>query len=147
MLWKQVRQDIFKELMIRAVMLERARETGIRISPQETEAAVQAIQQAYPPGEFEKTLLESAVSFRSWRNELKTRLLIDKLLQKDIAIPEIVAPGVADVDRKTEERLQRDGVEAAYPSWIRKLRRKYPVDVNDAAVHHILNRQPTISSK
>jgi len=146
-LLKQVKQDIFQELMVRAVMLERAREKGIRVSSQETEAAIQAIQRTYPPGEFEKTLLESAISFRAWRNELKTRLLIDKLLQKDITIREIVAPEVADVDRKMEERLQRDGVEAAYSSWIRRLQWKYPVDINELALHHILNRQPIISSK
>jgi hypothetical protein len=144
---KQLKRDIFRELTERAVMLERARETGIRISPEELETAVQSIQQAYPPGEFEKTLLESAISYRMWREELKTRLIIDKLLQKDITTREIIAPETTDVDRKMKERLQRDGAEAAYPSWIRELREKYPVDINEVALHHILNPQPSISSK
>ena len=144
---KQLKRDIFRELVERAIMLERARETGVRISPKELETAVQSIQRAYPPGEFEKTLLESAISFRIWREELKTRLVIDKLLQKDITAREIIAPETADIDRRMKERLQRDGAEAAYPSWIRKLRVKYPIEINDMSLHHILNTQPTISSK
>lgn len=144
---KQLKQDIFRELTERAIMLERARETGVRISPKELETAVQSIQQAYPPGEFEKTLLESAISFRIWREELKTRLIIDKLLQKDITAREIIAPETAAVDRQMKERLQRDGAEAAYPSWIRKLREKYPIEINEISLHHILNTQPKISPK
>ena len=144
---KQLKRDILRELSERIVMLERARETGVQISSKELDAAVQSIQRTYPPGEFEKHLLESGISFRMWREELKTRLIIDKLLQKDISAREIIAPDTADVDRKMKERLQRDGVEATYPSWIRSLRKNYPLEINEAALHHVLDTQPSITSK
>ena len=146
-LMKQIKRDIFCELVERAVMLERARETGIRISHQEMETAVRSIRRAYPPGEFEKTLFKSAVSPRMWREELKARLIIGKLILRDMGIREIMAPEAADIDRNRPKRLQREIAEAAYPAWIAKLRGKYPVDFNDAALRRLINTQPSISSK
>jgi hypothetical protein len=146
-LLRQLKRDIFRELVERAVILERARETGTRISAQELDAAVRSIRVAYPPGEFEKAFFASAVSYPMWREELRARLIIDKLIRRDIGAGEILSPEVADIDRNTHKRLQREIVEAAYPEWMRKLRGKYPVDFNEAAMRRLINTKPLLSSK
>ncbi|WP_373498820.1 SurA N-terminal domain-containing protein [Desulfococcus sp.] len=146
-LLKQLKRDIFRELVERALILERARETGIRVSPRELETAVRSIRRSYPPGEFEKALFTSAVSYQMWREELKARLIIHKLILRDIGIREIIPPEVADIDRNRHKRLQREIAEAAYPDWIGKLRGKYSVDFNEVALRRLINTQPSILSK
>lgn len=146
-LLRQLKRDVFRELVERAVILERARETGTRISPQELDDAVGSIRRAYPPGEFEKALFTSAVSYPMWREELRARLIIEKLIRRDIGAGEILAPEVADIDRNTHIRLQREIAEAAYPDWMRRLRGKYPVDFNEAALRRLIHMKPLMTSK
>ena len=146
-LLRQLKRDVFRELVERAVILERARETGTRISARELDDAVRSIRRSYPPGEFERALFTSPVSYPMWREELRARLIIDKLIQRDIGAREILAPELADMERNKCKRLQREIAEAAYPDWMCKLRGKYPVDFNEAALRRLIHTKPLLSSK
>ena len=53
---------LLNELTVEMILLEEAQKIGIKVSDQELEKAVAEIKGDYPEGEFEKTLLEFAVS-------------------------------------------------------------------------------------
>ena len=78
----QIRQ--LNQLTVELILLERAQELEISITETELEKAVLEIKSDYPEGEFEKTLLESAVSYESWKDRLKTRLIIEKVIEEEL---------------------------------------------------------------
>ncbi len=43
-----------------------------------------ALRERLPEGEFEETLLESAVSYDTWENRLKIRLIIEKVIDHEL---------------------------------------------------------------
>jgi hypothetical protein len=152
---KEARTQLLNEMATELVMFKRAGELGLSVSDAELEAAVAAVRSDYPPGVFEQTLIESAVSFDAWKHRLRSRLLMDKLvdveLRGQIAIsPEDVAgyydqhyrgkAAGADSDEKFQRLketivadLQRQKIEDAYSAWLTRLKEKYPVDVNREA--------------
>ena len=161
---KESRTQLLNEMATELVMSMRAGDLGLSVSDAEFEAAVAAIRSDYPPGVFEQTLIESAVSFDAWKHRLRSRLLMEKLvdaeLRGQIAIsPEDVAgyydqhyrgkAAGADSD-DTFQRLmesivadlQRQKIEDAYGAWIDRLKEKYPVDVNREAWGRLEGLEP-----
>ena len=65
---------LLNQLTVEMLILERGKELGISISDDELERAVSEIKSDYPEGEFEETLIESAVSYDAWLNRFKTYL-------------------------------------------------------------------------
>jgi hypothetical protein len=149
---KDARMQLLNEMATELVMFQRAGELGLSVSDAEFEAAVAAVRSDYPPGVFEQTLIESAVSFDAWKHRLRSRLLVEKLvdaeLRGEIAISsEDVASyydqhyrgkaAGADTDEKLQRLketivadLQRQKIEDAYGAWMTRLKEKYPVDIN-----------------
>jgi hypothetical protein len=117
----------------------------------ELEAAIRNIQKDYPEGEFKEMLLESAVPYSVWKDRLRVRLLMEKVVNKDL-LPtlNITAREIeayykahedeftveddelpkADLKRRMLEQLRRQKEEAAYPQWIDGLRKRYGVKIN-----------------
>jgi len=162
---KEARTQLLNEMTTELVMFKRAGELGLSVSDAEFEAAVAAVRSDYPPGVFEQTLIESSVSFDAWKHRLRSRLLMEKLvdaeLRGQIAIsPEDVvgyydqhyrgkAAG-ADSDEKFQRLkeaivadLQRQKIEDAYGVWIARLKEKYPVDVNREAWGRLEGPEPS----
>jgi FKBP-type peptidyl-prolyl cis-trans isomerase (trigger factor) len=149
---QEAREQLLNEISVELVMLNHAEEVGISVSDAELDAAVAAIKADYPPGAFEQTLIESAVPFETWKKRLRSRLLMDKLLQAELSqriaiTPEEVAAyyaqhyqgkaGGADSDEKFQRLketivadLQRKKLEDGFGDWINGLKQKYPVEVN-----------------
>jgi len=158
---EEIRLQFLEQMIEKMTILERARERGITLSDAETDKAVAEMQKSYPDGAFEQMLLENAVSFPAWKQELKTRLLLEKVIAKDIS-DNIT---VTDEDIKNFRALQQSGkktkpvkksakqkqpeniaektpemiavlvkrekTEAAYEEWMKKLRERYSVRIND----------------
>jgi len=161
---KEARTQLLNEMATELVMFKRAGDLGLAISDAEFEAAVAAVRSDYPPGVFEQTLIESSVSFDAWKHRLRSRLLMEKLvdveLRGQIAIsPEDVASYYdqhyrgkatgADTDEKFRRLkesivadLQRQKIEDAYGVWIARLNEKYPVDVNREAWGRLEGPEP-----
>ena len=80
---RNARIRLLNELTVEMILLEEAQKLGISVTDAELEKAVSEIKSDYPEGEFEKTLLEFAVSYDSWKSRLKNRLIMAKVIDED----------------------------------------------------------------
>lgn len=149
---KEAKLQILKEMIERMTLLERARELGLRVEKKELDSAVREIQKGYPEEEFEKALLESAISLESWKKELADRLLMEKVIQRDLAEGIVISDDKiktymnvhkikveppsetrrAEVNRSIRDHLRREKVEGAYQAWVDKLQKKYTIQINES---------------
>ncbi len=154
---------LLNELILEMVLLERADETGISVTEDDLEKAVAAIKSDYPSGEFEETLLEFAVSYETWQNRLKTRLIMEKVIEKElenriVISPEDIAeyyqknfqgktgeseslPAAGDINEIIVKQLRREKAEESYRDWIEELKTKYDIEINSEEWEKITGSQ------
>ena len=106
---------------------------------------------ASPEEKFSQTLIERAISYPAWEKRLKVRLLIEKLIEKElkeqitIEPTDVLAyyrqhymatPGLEDpLGGRNElmiKQLRRQKAEHAYRDWVQNLRSKYVIEINRA---------------
>lgn len=138
--------------MVDELMAERrAEELGVTLNDNELESVIQTMTKDYPENEFEQLLLESAIPFSLWRERLRARLLMEKVIERELVQPltitvqEIEAfyqanetsftvggerPTDLDLKRQIVELLRREKVEAAYPGWMADLRDRFGIEIN-----------------
>lgn len=143
---------LLNELILEMILLERAHEVGINVTDIELEKAVAAIKIDYPAGEFEKTLLEFAVSYETWKGRLETRLIMEKVIEKELEnqitiTPEDISeyykknfqgqknesesiPAAGDINEIIVKQLRREKAEQGYKAWIEALKAKYEIEIN-----------------
>jgi hypothetical protein len=151
---REARLRLFNQLLEEQILLERAKELQITVSDAELDKAVAEIKSDYPEGVFEQMLLEHAVSYPSWEKGLKIRLLMEKLSAKELeGVTGITARDIAeyyeehpncnrpesdsgecaeDINRQIIESVRQKKAEESYKSWIKKLQKKYVIDINQA---------------
>jgi len=149
---KKAQIRLLNQLTVEMILLERAKELNISITDAELEQAISGIKGDYPEGEFESTLLEYAVSFDSWKDRLRNRLIIEKVIEKELKNRiSITAADISDYYQKhyqgreeesaagqTSEdineaivkQLRRQKTEEAYSDWIETLKERYEIEVN-----------------
>lgn len=153
---KDIQLRLLNQMIEEMILLERAEELDIAISDTEVEKAVADIKADYDGAVFEHTLLEYAIPYSSWKKGLKTRLLMERVVarelgeQIDITPEDIIkyhkehyldAGNTTDLDEESDEinddmykmivkQLRREKAEQAYNSWIMKLQKKYFVKIN-----------------
>ena len=150
---REAQLRLLNELILEVILLERADEIGISVTDSELEKAVAAIKSDYPPGEFEETLLEFAVSYDTWESRLKTRLTMEKVIEKELEnritiTPEDIAeyykknfqgkkdesdstPAAGDINEIIVKQLRREKAEESYQTWIEELKAKYEIEINN----------------
>ena len=150
---KKARIRLLNQLTVEMILLERAEELGIGISEAEFENAVSAIKSDYPEGEFENTLLEFAVSYDSWKDRLKNRLIQEKVIEEELKNRITITPGdisefyqknyggkkkeptpgknEEDINETIVKQLRRQKAEGAYDSWIEGLKGQYKIEINN----------------
>lgn len=139
---KSIQTDVLKQLAERVVLMQRAEELRINLSDAELEKVIASAKEGYSEGEFEKTLSESAISYDSWKTELKNRLLMEKVVEKDLEQEmSIAAEDISNADIGKGKKqisdasivrlLKKKKAEAAYPAWIEQLKKKYKVELNE----------------
>ncbi len=148
---QDARLRLLNQMAEEVIVDRRANELGIVLDDSELEAAIQEIKKDYPEDEFEQMLLESAIPYSLWKDRLKVRLLMEKVVDRDLvqalnitaqdietyykaheedfAVQDEDAPEM-DLKRRIVEQLQRQKVEAAYPQWMDGLRKRYGVEIN-----------------
>ncbi len=158
---RAARERLLEELTTELLIRQHAREKGIAVGEEELEAAVASVRAQYPPGAFEQTLVESAVPLEEWKERLKSRLLLEKVMQQEFAEQEPLdaaelqehyerhfqgkakkADSGEDGGRLREmliEDLRRRKREEAFTLWVESLRRKTPVRVDPVRWEAILS--------
>jgi len=149
---KQAQIKLLNELKVEMILLDEAEKLGISVTDAELEKAVDDVKSDYPNGEFEKTLLEYAVSYDSWKSRLKNRLIMDKVIDEELAGKITITPEdiseyyqnhyqgrdlesesgstSEDINKTIVDQLRRQKAEENYESWIETLKAKYPVEIN-----------------
>ncbi len=145
------------------LLAEHAKKIGISINEKDLEAAVLDIKSDYPEGTFEQVLLESAVSYDFWRKRLRARLLMDKVIEKELESKVSITPedvsdfykkhyatlperyrekSSSEQDKDINEviirRLRKLKAEETYKDWIKKLEQAYPVQVDWEVWKHLI---------
>ncbi len=153
---------ILNQLTERLILMERARELNIHVSDAELEVAIASIKSDYPKGEFDRVLIEQAVSFQQWKNELRIRLLMEKVVDHEleprirITSEEIsdyyeqhYSSSGSDADKEVDEsniddiivqQVRNSKKETLYREWMTGLEKQYTVNVNQAAWNRLVNR-------
>ncbi len=144
-----LRMRVLNQLTEELIISERAKQLNIHVTDQELEQAIAAVKADYPDDTFEKTLLENAVSYQAWKQKMATRLLIDKVIGKELVdnvqitsddvaayfqthYPEGVPNGedADQINKRIVQHLRHQKAEILYKSWIEKLRALFPVDIH-----------------
>ena len=151
---KAARLRLLNQITEELIILKRAQELQIEVSDSELEQAILDYKRDYPEGVFDEMLLEHAVSYPFWRERLRIRLIMEKVIARDMGERISITPDdisdyyteqypkeslSADADGKDKninaaiiEHLRRKKAEAAYKSWLKDLQQKYPVEINEA---------------
>jgi len=149
---KKAQVRLLKQMAIEMIVLEKASALGIEVSDAELEQSIAEIKSDYPEGVFEETLLEFAVSYESWKDRLRTRLIMEKVINKQLKDQIIITPediaryyednlksrkqnsgeieNPNDIDEAIIEILRRKKIEEAYNQWIRELKVNYKIEIN-----------------
>jgi hypothetical protein len=148
---ENARLRLLNQMTEEVIIDRRAHELDIQLDDTELEAAIQAIKRDYPDDEFEQMLLESAIPYSLWKDRLRVRLLMEKVVDRDLVQPVNItpqdieayykaheeefsvndeSPPEMDLKRHIVEQLRLEKVEAAYPQWMDALRTRYGVEIN-----------------
>ena len=150
--YRNAQLRLLNELTIEMIILERAAELGLTISDDEVEKAVADVKKDFPEDTFEKTLLEFAISYETWQDRLRNRLLMEKVINHELEDQILItsediakyyeenfrakAPdsdselNADDINKMIIEQLRREKLEQAYQKWINKLKQQYPIEIN-----------------
>lgn len=156
---REARLRLLNQMTEEMIIMKRAQELGVEISKAEVDKAIADIKGDYPEDVFQETLLEHAVPYNSWEQGIKNRLLIKKVVDKELSehitiTPEEIAEyykqnyqgeGLTpdfenrsiDINAIIIKNVRRQKTEAAYKSWIKELRNKYPIEINTAQLDKI----------
>ena len=149
---QEVRLRLIQQMIEEMTLLERAEELGITMTDSQVEKALKDIKRDYPDNIFQEILVEYAVPYRSWKEGLKTRLLMEKVISQELGDKieithddiskyyeehfeaDDTPPDVNEVSKDTNniiiKILRKEKIEKAYTSWIKKLKKKYAVEIN-----------------
>jgi hypothetical protein len=153
---------ILNQLTERLLLLERARELNIQVSDAELEVVIASIKSDYPKGEFKQVLLEQAVSFQQWKNDLRIRLLMIKVVDHELEpririTPEEISDyyekhykssgsdpdkdtDVSSIDAIIVQQVRNIKKEAMYREWMEALEKQYTLNLNQTAWDRIVTR-------
>lgn len=137
-----------------------AADQGITVSNEEVDKAVAAVKADYPDNTFEETLLENAVSFQYWKNRLASRMLVEKVIAKELVQQvQISSDDIAEyykanypqglpenenadeINQRIINHLRQQKAEKAYKDWVDTLRQAYPVEVNRNAWDRLIGAE------
>ena len=158
----EIQVRILNQLTERLILIERAGELNLQISDAELEEVIASIKADYPKGEFDRVLLEQAVSFQQWKNDLRIRLLMVKVVDHELEpriqiTPEEISSyyekhyGVSgsepdkqkddsNIDAIIVQQVRNSKKEALYREWMTTLEKQYTLKVNQVAWDRIVSR-------
>jgi len=153
------------QLIEEMVLLQKAKELGFVVSDSEMDNAISEIKKDYSENEFKEAFLENAISYDTWRNRLKIRMLMEKVISSEIwdhvaiskediskyyqenyiseKLEQNPAASPTDVHENIVKTIRRIKAEKEYQSWIKKMRKEYKVEINKELWKKILGKDRT----
>jgi FKBP-type peptidyl-prolyl cis-trans isomerase (trigger factor) len=157
---KEAQLRLVKQITEEMILRERAKDIGIKITDEEIKQAVEDIKQDYPENVFDQILLEYAVPYQLWEKGLETRLLMEKVIAKELGAQIQVTPDEVskyyeahhkndeltpdikkvpkDINKTLIRNLRRKKIEEAYKPWIKELQKKYIIEINKSQLEKII---------
>ena len=157
---KEAQLRLVKQMTEEMLLRERAKDIGIKITDKEVKQAVEDIKQDYPENVFDQILLEYAVPYQAWEKRLETRLLMEKVIAKELGTQIVVTPDDVskyyeayhkkdeltpdiktvskNINKTSIRKLRRKKIEEAYTPWIKELQKKYIIEINKAQWEKII---------
>jgi FKBP-type peptidyl-prolyl cis-trans isomerase (trigger factor) len=149
---REARLRLIQQMTEEMILLERAEELGITITDSQVEKALRDIKRDYPDNVFQEILLEYAIPYQSWKEGLKTRLLMEKVVAQELGdkieithddiskyyeehfkgdntSPDVKAVS-KDINNIIIKILRKEKMEKAYVLWIKKLKNKCAIEIN-----------------
>ena len=145
---------LLNQMIEELLVLQRAAELQIELTEPEVTKAIAAIKADYPEGVFEQMLLEYAVTYSFWEKRLKIRLMMEKVIAREVRqqitlTPEEIAKFYKEnyegkqvvkdnsaekttINELIVKQLRRQKAEETYQLWIINLKEKYTVDINQS---------------
>jgi peptidyl-prolyl cis-trans isomerase SurA len=77
--------DVLSNLIINEIMLQKAEKLGLNAVDSDVDAEVAKMRAPYTKEEFEKTLADQHITLDDLRKNVRSKLTVDKLLNKEIA--------------------------------------------------------------
>ena len=102
----EARLRLIQQMTEEMILLQRADELGITVTDSQVEKALEDLKKDYPDNVFQETLLEYAVPYKSWREGLKTRLIMEKVITQELGDKIVVTND--DISKYHEEHLKND---------------------------------------
>lgn len=161
-LLKTIRLRLMDQLIEEMILVQKAKELHIVVSEPEIQRAVDEIKKDYPDDEFRETFLENAVSYETWKNRLKIRILMEKVIRSDLedkikvtkedisgyykdqdpdgtlALDAESVAGEPEMNEMIMKNIRRKKAEENYKEWIKNLRKEYKIEINKKLWEKIL---------
>jgi hypothetical protein len=161
---QRLKRRLLNEMTEELILLERARELDIRVSDSEVEKRIGELKKEFPDGVFDKMLLEDSISYQSWKQRLKVRLTMEKVIEKEISqkvmismedftnyvekmkkenAGTLVQDKTHDLGKAIVAYLRREKTEKAYTSWLKTLQNRYKIELNNGQWEKIAGTKAT----
>ncbi|UCH23756.1 MAG: SurA N-terminal domain-containing protein [Deltaproteobacteria bacterium] len=159
--FREAQIRLLNQMTEELILLQRAKELNISVSEQEVEKSIAEIKGDYPDDVFEQTLLEYAVSYQSWKEGVKVRLLMEKLVEMELKDQIVItaddiekyyeenykgdglqtefAEKSKDINEKIIKHLRRKKTEKAYKEWIERMQKRYEIEINKEQWERIIS--------
>lgn len=79
-----LKRSFLRQIIDRELTLGEAQRLGIDVSAEELELKIEELRGDYPPGEFEKILQQQGMVLEQWRQDLQTRLQMEKVVRHQV---------------------------------------------------------------
>ncbi len=149
---ESLHKRLLNQMIEETILKMFAAEHKIDVSEKELLKAVNKIKEEFPDDTFEKTLLENAISYEIWEENLKSRMLMEKVIKIELEDKIDITPievkefyekfyskENSDPKLKGKEKvinnqliklLRKRKAEKKYKSWLSEQEKKYPIEIN-----------------
>jgi parvulin-like peptidyl-prolyl isomerase len=102
--YARLKEEVLGRLIEERIMLRRARELSITIGDAELEARIEEIRKDYADGSFNALFDNGGISYPAWKEALRKRMLLEKVVAVDVnakvQVTEAEAEGYYKANRK-----------------------------------------------
>lgn len=80
----RLKEEILNELIDEKIMLLRAEKLSLSFSNEDLKRRIEEIKKDYPDGGFKKIFTKSGIDYDIWKEELRKRVMLEKVIHHDV---------------------------------------------------------------